>query len=82
MSFHGYATNRGHTRGPVHRLVSFLGSIVAQCLFPTASAPSALHPIDVLTQGSLTRERSVDVQEESDKEERQRTLLHCIWNNR
>ncbi len=82
MSSHGYATNHGHTRRPIRRLVSFLDSIVAQCLFPTASPSSALHPIDVLTQGSLTRERSVDVQEKSDKEERQRTLLHCIYNNR
>jgi hypothetical protein len=82
MSSHGDATNHGHTRRPIRRLVSFLGSILAQCLFPTASASSALHPIDVLTQGSLTGERSVDVQEESDKEERQRTLLHCIWKNR
>ncbi len=55
-------------------------NIVAGCLFPIASALSALARIDGLTKGSVMGEHSAHAKEESGEEQGQRTCLHSIRN--
>jgi len=63
---------------PIHRPVSFLASIVAQCLFPTVSESSNLGGMDGLAQGSVMREHSVGAQEESVEEQCQRVYPRSL----
>ncbi len=82
MSSQNYISNEGphghgRIRSPIRRLVSFLADILAHCLLPTGTVPSAPTAIGGVTEDPVTRGHSVRVGEESGEEQGQRRCLQC-----
>jgi hypothetical protein len=81
MSSQNYVSNEGphgRIRSPIRRLVSFLANILAHCLLPTGTVPSAPTAIGGVTEDPVTRGHSVRVGEESGEEQGRRRCFHSV----